>query len=175
MAAARPPDTNDPDCCLLTIFNSHSGRTYLINTGAQVSVVPVVAKGRPAPSSCTGNPTLCSANCSSIQVHYTKDSDLLLAGRKFSTHLLHAEVDFPLLGANYLYRHHLLVDIHNKCLVDTQCWLRLSCSTAPPSSSSHLQSVTTIENTLLCSQNFLSSLNHLPMYVIQDMPWSSIL
>lgn len=148
VAAVSPPDTNDPDCCLLTIFDSHF-RTFLIDTGAQVSVVPVTAKGRPAPSSGTNNPTLHSAKSSTILVHDTTDIELHLAGRKFNAGLLHTEVDLPLLGADFFHRHHLLVDICNRCLVDTRRWSCLPCSAATPSTSSRLQPITTGENSFL--------------------------
>lgn len=61
---------------------------------------------------------------------------------------MHAKVHFLLLGADFLHRHHLLVDIRNRCLVNTQHLLCFPCSTTPPSSSSCLQPLTTDENTV---------------------------
>lgn len=139
-----PPDSNDS--CLLTILDTLSGHTFLIDTRAQVSVVPVTAKDHSAPAPSTGPSSLRSANGSHIHVHFSTDSQLILAGRKFTAHLLHAEVDFPLLGADFLHQHHLLVDVRNKCLVDARHWSLLPCSTAPPSGSSRLQVVTAGEN-----------------------------
>lgn len=43
---------------------------------------------------------------------------LSLVGRKFHVNLLHADVPFPLLGADFVHQHQLLVDEANCCLVD---------------------------------------------------------
>lgn len=79
-------------------------------------------------------------------MHYATDNKLLLAGCKFSARILHAEVDFPLLGADFLRRQHLQVDIRNKSIVDTQHWSRHPCSSAQPSTSLHLRVITNGEN-----------------------------
>lgn len=65
----------------------------------------------PPPSA--GPTFLQSANGSKIQVHCTMHRALHLAGRCFKVQILHAEVDFPLLGMNFLCHHHFLMDIAN--------------------------------------------------------------
>lgn len=120
MAAASLPIS--PNSCLLTILDSKSGHVFLVDTGAQVSVVPVHSRD---PSCCTphNGPThLRLANGSTIKVHYSTNSTLHFVGRRFTAHLLHAEVSLPLLGADFLREHHLLVDVWRHHLWDARNW-----------------------------------------------------
>lgn len=118
MAVSNPP--GDSHSCLLTIRYTSSRRLFLVDTGAQVSVVPV-SPHEPYPPASASEPThLRSANGGTIKVHYSMDSTLHFAGRRFHAHLLHAEVSFPPLGADILRRHHFLVNVRNQRLVDTR-------------------------------------------------------
>lgn len=142
VAAVSPPDSS----CLLSIRDDCSGRLFLIDTGAQVSVVPVTCRDRVAPPPATGPKQLQSANGSTIRVHRTARTTLYLAGSKFPADIVFAELDYPLLGADFLHQHNLLVDLKNRCLVDSKRWTKIPCTSASLPSSSHLQFVTHGEN-----------------------------
>lgn len=105
------------DSCLLTICDTAYGHRFLVDTNAQISVVPVSPHDRSIPAPHTAPSHLCYANSSSIKVHFITDSTLHLADRKYSAHL-HAEASFPLLGTNFLSQHHLLVEVKNHHLVN---------------------------------------------------------
>lgn len=104
---------------LLTIFDNNSCRRFLVDTGAQVSVVPV----SPTDKVSTGSkdhaaPLLHAANGSHIKTYGSVYTVLHLGGKKYSARLLIADVERPLLGADFLHRHGLLVDLANGRLLD---------------------------------------------------------
>lgn len=126
-------------CSLLSIKDTATRVSFLVDTGAQVCVAPASPLDRTSSLTNSDSFFLLSANGSHIKVYRSVSRVLHLAGRKFSADILYADVDFPILGANFLRRHRLLVDVANQCLVDVRDLSRLPCQTSPPSSFSRLQ------------------------------------
>lgn len=101
---------------LLYIKDPLTTYRFLIDTGAEVSILPIKpGQGNTSPIAC-----LSAANGSSIPV-YGKQSKTLSLGlrRKFNWIFLIAAVNVPIIGADFLQAHHLLVDLKQKRIVDT--------------------------------------------------------
>ena len=100
----------------LTIFDPLSGRSYLIDTGAEVSVLPVPRQHQLFPQPLK----LAAANSSRINTYGYRQVDVSLGLRKtFSWRFILADVSFPILGADFLCHYGLLVDLQNKSLIDS--------------------------------------------------------
>ena len=118
-----------PSSPLLTVTDSLSGRVFLVDTGAQVSVLPVSSSTR-ATSSRDTSPRLQAANGSSISTYGKVEQLVCFGGRRYHGSFVRASVQRPLLGADFLLRHRLLVDLASRRLIDAR--------TLSPISSVHL-------------------------------------
>ncbi|KAJ8355288.1 hypothetical protein AAFF_G00074880 [Aldrovandia affinis] len=131
-AAALAALSVGPSSGLLFITDSISGRRFLCDTGAQVSILPVSALDiRTAKL----GPNLEAANGTPIPTFGTRSLTLCFAGQRFSWDFVLAKVSTPLLGADFLCANGLLVDVGNRQLVnaETFCSLasaRLDCQSA---------------------------------------------
>lgn len=109
---------------LLFIRDSCSGRKFLCDTGAQRSVLPAsvgdTARG-------DHGPRLMSANDTPIRTYGTRTVDLCFGGQRFTWDFVTADISFPLLGADFLCAHGLLVDVKNSRLVDAMTFSSLAC------------------------------------------------
>jgi hypothetical protein len=89
---------------LIFLKEDGTGRTYLVDTGAAVSVVPF--RGRPATATAylTGpdNKVIPAWGSVQLQLHF--------GGRMFFGDLVQAAVSKPILGVDFLARHKMLVD-----------------------------------------------------------------
>ena len=117
----------DPDHPAQLLFNdNHSGRTFLIDTGAQVSLLPATAHARRHPSPTV--PKLVAANGSSIASYGTQQTHVQLGKRKFTVTFVIADVRRPILGADFLRRHKLLVDLCGQKLIDAHSFQSYACA-----------------------------------------------
>ena len=127
---------------LLYLFDSHSGRRFLVDTGAEVSVLP--PSGSDTRSGKTG-PLLTAANSSAIRTYGTRTISLNFKSCRFKWTFTIADVSQPLLGADFLRAHSLLVDVKGRRLVHSETFesinLRHAAEPAP-----HLDSVTFSNN-----------------------------
>ena len=110
---------------LLFIKDSISGRRFLCDTGAQKSVIP--ASSVDALSS-THGPPMVAANGSPIRTYGTRLVDMCFNGQRFSWEFVLAKVAFPLLGADFLCAHSLLVDVKNRRLVNAVTFSSHACT-----------------------------------------------
>ena len=101
---------------LLYAKDNNTGRSFLIDTGAKVSVFP--ACGADTRSGCTG-PKLEAANGTIIRSYGTRNISLKINGCSFTWEFVIADVTQPLLGADFLCSYNLMVDIKGQRLVDT--------------------------------------------------------
>jgi hypothetical protein len=95
----------------------------LIDTGAQVSLIPASASDRrnAASTTCQSSPLqLSAANGSRIPSYGTRASRVSIGDRLFSVTLVIADVRRPILGADFLRRHNLLVDVFGQRLIDAR-------------------------------------------------------
>ena len=105
---------------LLFAWDSHSGRRFLVDTGAEVSVLP--ATGLDTRTGQSG-PSLKAANGSSIKTYGVRTTKLCFASRQYEWKFIIADVARPLLGADFLRANSLLVDLKDKRLVDAETYL----------------------------------------------------
>ena len=117
----------DPDHpAQLLVKDNHSGRTFLIDTGAQVSLLPPTAHARRHPSPTA--PKLVAANGISIASYGTQQTHVQLGKRKFTVTFIIADVRRPILGADFLRRHKLLVDLCGQKLIDAHSFQSYACA-----------------------------------------------
>ncbi|KAM3850574.1 F-box/WD repeat-containing protein 9-like [Diretmus argenteus] len=100
---------------LLFIYDAVSGRRFLCDTGAQRSVIP--ASEADVPGEGLG-PQLTTANGSPIHMYGVKSVELCFGGQRFIWDFVMTDIAFPILGADFLCAHNLLVDVKNNRLVD---------------------------------------------------------
>ena len=112
--------TSATGCPISRLFFSKdltSSLSFLVDTGAEVSVLP--PSGSP-PSRCTTGYSLHAANHSLIATYGTRSMTLNLGLRcVFHWIFIIAEVRHAILGANFLHHFGLSVDVRKSCLVDT--------------------------------------------------------
>ena len=96
------------------VFDGSTHLRFLIDTGADISVIPPIKKGLP--------PTtyyLYAANGTKIKTYGEKVLTIDLGLHKqFSWSFIMADVEKPIIGADFLKYFGLLVDIRDRCLID---------------------------------------------------------
>lgn len=110
---------------LLFVTDSLSGRHFLCDTGAQVSVLPASLVDRRFGEA--GSP-LEAANQDRIRTYGKRLVPLCFNGQRFTWEFVLADVSRPLLGADFLCTNGLLVDVKNCCLVTAEGFNVLPCS-----------------------------------------------
>ena len=101
---------------LLYIRDTNSGRQFLVDTGAEVSVFPVSGRDTRARQS---DGELLTANGSTCRTYGTRQLKLAVDGHEFLWPFVIAEVTQPLLGADFLCGNELMVDLKGKRLVES--------------------------------------------------------
>ena len=115
---------------LLFLCDSISKRQFLVDTGAEVSVLP--ATGLDTRTRQPGPPLL-AANGNSITTYGTRTLSLHFASNTYKWNFIIADVTRPLLGADFLRSNSLLVDVKRKRLVDAETFysVLLNSTTTP--------------------------------------------
>ena len=98
----------------MSLRDKASGRLFLVDSGADVSVFPVSLVDRP-PSASSGR--LVTANGTSIRTFGTKEFPLVFHSLKVSHKFIIAEVPRPILGSDFFSKVGLLIDLKNRQLV----------------------------------------------------------
>ena len=107
---------------LFYITDRHSGVLFLVDTGAQISVIPPAATDR----NLSSNLTLQAVNNTTIRTYGTRSLTLNLGLRRiFRWVFVIADVTHAILGADFLEHHHLVVDMRHRRLVDAVTSLRV--------------------------------------------------
>jgi len=101
---------------LLYIADSKSGRSFLVDTGAEISVVPPLSGDTLSGSA---GPSLKAANGTAIRTFGKRDITLTIGGKLFTWSFVIAQVERPLLGSDFLCNFGLMVDMKGKCLINT--------------------------------------------------------
>lgn len=100
----------------LIIHDRTTGACFLIDTGAEISVIPKTANNRELKVSSF---KLYAANGSVIDTYGDRLVTVNLGLRRpFTWRFVMANVSKAIIGADFLYHFNLLVDIRNRCLVD---------------------------------------------------------
>lgn len=118
-AAAGPHKTS------LFVLDKASKRRFLVDTGAQVSVIPATWLDRRQRSS---NMSLKAANGTSIPTYGVRNITIRLKDRNYEARLIVADVQRPLLGADFLRQHNLLVDMRGQRLIEGETYASIPCS-----------------------------------------------
>ena len=107
--------STDSNSSLLLIYDERSGKYFLIDTGSELSVIP------PSRSNTrkTCSHYLIAANGSQIKSFGTRQMMLNLGLQKYSWRFIIADVTQPIMGADFLRSHSLLVDLANERLIRT--------------------------------------------------------
>ena len=108
----------------LLITDYNSGRCFLIDTGAQVSVIPTTGSEKLFPTT----DQLQAANGTPITTYEAVSATLHLNNRTYSTRLVKTDVKRPLLGADFLRQHNILVDICGKQLILADTYSSILCA-----------------------------------------------
>ena len=114
---------------LLFIEDTSSGRRLLVDSGAQRSILPASA------ADALGNgrgPPLDAANGTSIRTFGTRYVTVCLNGHQFGWDFIIASVSVPILGADFLCAHRLLVDVANRRLIDSVSFDTYPCTLGGP-------------------------------------------
>lgn len=99
----------------LCIYDINSRERYLIDTGAEVSVLAYKGRNRPG----TDTYKLFAANNSPIKTYGEKTMELNLGLRRsFRWTFIVADVKTSILGADFLNHYKLLVDLYNRRIID---------------------------------------------------------
>jgi hypothetical protein len=113
--------------CLLYAQDRITGQRFLVDSGSEVSTVPATAHDKR--SGTKGQPCIV-ANLSSIATYGKRTITIQLGNRRFTWPFLIADIPQPLLGADFLCRHNLLVDSRKKRLVDGERFTSIPARTA---------------------------------------------
>uniref|UniRef100_UPI000D30D951 uncharacterized protein LOC112431498 n=1 Tax=Maylandia zebra TaxID=106582 RepID=UPI000D30D951 len=111
---------------LLFIEDSRSGRRFLVDSGSQKSLLPPTAADGLA-ANC--GPQLIAANGSPIKTFGERLVTVCFHGRDFQWNFVVAASSVPILGADFLCAHGLLVDVANRRLIDALSFSSLPCFT----------------------------------------------
>lgn len=118
------------DGTLLYAHDSLSGTRFLCDTGAHSSMVPATSIERTGDnvSSAGRLPQLVNVSGESVRVYGWRYMELCFGGRTFGWNFVTADTSFHILGADFLRSHGLLVDLKNRCLVDTDTLIAYTCT-----------------------------------------------
>ncbi|KAK2575352.1 hypothetical protein KPH14_000825 [Odynerus spinipes] len=99
----------------LLVADVNTGNRFLVDTGAEVSVIPPPTRQRATASRFK----LYAANGTAIDTYGDRLITVNLGLRRpFMWRFIVAKVPKAIIGADFLYRYNLLVDIRNKRLID---------------------------------------------------------
>ncbi|GBM84476.1 hypothetical protein AVEN_192189-1 [Araneus ventricosus] len=114
-------DVKGQNNCRLVIHDRPSGLNFLVDTGADISVVPPSSEERCKPKSLLN---LLAANGTKINTYGTRNLSLNIGLRRiFSWSFIIADVSRPILGADFLTHYGIIIDLKSKCLKDQQTTL----------------------------------------------------
>ena len=125
-----------PQGRLFHIRDRSSSLRFLVDTGAQVSIVP---PSRAERSTGKRNVRLQAINGSEIATFGVRSLTLDIGlGRSFPWVFVIADIPQPILGADFLYHFGLLVDLRHSKLVDSATQLQVQGIVCPDQSSTGL-------------------------------------
>ncbi|GBN65323.1 Transposon Ty3-I Gag-Pol polyprotein [Araneus ventricosus] len=114
-------DVKGQNNCRLVIHDRPSGLNFLVDTGADISVVPPSSAERCKPKSLLN---LLAANGTKINTYGTRNLSLNIGLRRiFPWSFIIADVSRPILGADFLTHYGIIIDLKSKCLKDQQTTL----------------------------------------------------
>ncbi|GFO32207.1 retrovirus-related pol polyprotein [Plakobranchus ocellatus] len=119
--------TAGPPVPQLIITDSITKPHFLVDTGAQVSVIPPMWHERHFGQR---GQALQAVNGTAISTYGSRDVKLRFHGMTYEARLIIADVKRPLLGADFFRRHNLLIDLNGQRLIEADSYLSSPCSTS---------------------------------------------
>ncbi|XP_055951489.1 uncharacterized protein LOC129987546 [Argiope bruennichi] len=114
LAATAVADINESRKFRLFVKDKNTGLRFLVDSGADVSLIPATHRNKT-----TDDFKLYAANGTEIPTYGIKILNLNLGlRREFKFPFILAKVDKAIIGADFLNKFKLLIDIHNKQLID---------------------------------------------------------
>ena len=98
-----------------SVFDSASGRRFLIDTGASKSIIPPGPTEKKQPRDV--GICLTAANGAEIATYGTRKMSVRLQEESYTWKFIVADVTTPILGADFLAHHELLVDVAHRRLI----------------------------------------------------------
>ncbi|XP_076734505.1 LOW QUALITY PROTEIN: uncharacterized protein K02A2.6 [Maylandia zebra] len=123
---------------LVFLEDSRSGRRFLVDSGSQKSLLPPAGSDRLA-EGC--GPLLTAANGSPIKTFGERLVTVCFHDRDFQWNFVVAASSVPIIGADFLCAHGLLVDVANRRLIDAVSFSSLPCLTRGAQPVVHANSV----------------------------------
>ena len=136
------------ECTGFYITDERTRNTFLVDTGAFRSIYPAAPDDRSYTS--FSNVKLVAANGDEIKSYGSRSFTIKFSGKTFSWDFILADVQTPLLGADFLGHYGLLVDVAHRQLLDVDTFQRtplqsrrdastINCCKVTPSNYTHLQ------------------------------------
>lgn len=131
-------DSSDKNSSRLFVKDAVSKRSYLIDSGSEISILPPLPGKKYTRSSLGYHFQLSAANGSAIRVYGTAllNINLGFPNKDLSWNFVVADVSKPIIGADFLEYYHLLPDLKSKKLIDGKTLLSTACYTQPSDFSS---------------------------------------
>ena len=104
---------------MLNVWDSRSGRNFLVDTGAQLSIFPAANDDRRKGSK---GPPLVAANQTPIATYGSRLIPLKIGQSTYEWPFVLADVPHPLIGADFLAEFNLLVDLKGRRLIDASSY-----------------------------------------------------
>jgi hypothetical protein len=114
----------------MKLRDSFTGRDYLVDSGAELCVIPASNADRRNQSE---GGSLIAANGSKIQSYGKRELALQFGTSKFTQVFMVADVSQPILGANFFSKNHLLIDLAHAQIVQADDWVKIPASSCPDS------------------------------------------
>ena len=107
----------------LSIGDVTTGSRFLVDSGAEVSVYPLsrAILGNKYTFNINNSPKLIAANGSAIKSYGATEIVLNFGGQCFTHRFLVADVNRPILGADFFKKHDLLIDLAGRRLISSDC------------------------------------------------------
>lgn len=113
---------------LFFVWDRLAGRNFLVDTGAEISVLPPTGPERRANPS---DKTLVAANGTKIRTYGSRSISMAFPSGRFNWKFVLADVARPLLGADFLRAHALLVDLKRQRLINAETFCSSPIKRAP--------------------------------------------
>ena len=122
----------------MSVWDHRSRRFFLVDSGAEVSVLPASLQEKKAPPTTS---QLTAANGTPIRSWGKRDVKLCFGDKKVYTHSFYvADVTRPILGADFFTKSALVIDLHGRRILDRRQMFSITgrYETSPPASVSGL-------------------------------------
>ena len=141
----------------LSVWDRKTGITYLVDSGAEVSCIPATRQDR---QNLPTTDPLIAANGSSISTFGKKELTIHLGDSSYNWPFHIANVDHPLLGADFLVANNLAIDLKNRRLID------LATYSIVPANTSNISDILAVHEVRAGDSELSTIINEFPNLLI---------